>query len=216
MPQVRLDHVALTLFGQPSPFSLGGMLPAAVLSSPVEVLSNVGLDVPDGERIALGGAAGSGRSSLLRLLAGRLTPTAGTCRVDGRVVAILDVESALDLDATGRQNLERLAPERADEAAELSGLGELLDVPLRWASPGMRWRVGFAAASAQAGEVLLVDECLHQADLAFRSVALARLRRLMERTRLAIVAEPTLFATCSRVVELVGGRLRCPRGRKAA
>src|SRR5262245_8523379 len=131
MPRLRLDHASLTLPGR---------------SARSQVLANVSLEVADGERMALRGAPGSGRSSLVRLLAGRLTPTVGAFRVAGSVVAILDVGSALDPEATGRRNLERLAGRRAGEAAGLTGLGDLLDVPVGFCSPGMRWRMGFAAA----------------------------------------------------------------------
>ena len=216
MPGLRLDQASLTLPGRPSPFSLAGMLPVGRASAPREVLATISLDVSDGERIALLGGPGSGRSSLLRLLAARRTPTAGACRVDGSVVAILDVGSDLDPEATGQQDLERLAGGRADGATELSGLSELLDVPVGFCSPGMRWRLGFAAAAVRTGEVLLVDECLREADLAFPPRALAQLHRLMDRARVAVVAEPALFARCSRAVELVGGRLRALRRLEAA
>src|SRR5262249_17179094 len=171
MPRLRLE-ASLTLPGRPTPFSFAGILPVGLQSAPTDVLANVAMDVVDGERMALRGTPGSGRSSLLRLLAGRLTPTAGACLVDGSIVAILDVGSDLDREATGRQNLDRLVGDLADEAAELTRLGELLDVPVGFCSPGMRWRLSFAAAAVRSREVLLVDECLREADLAFPPVAL--------------------------------------------
>jgi ABC-type polysaccharide/polyol phosphate transport system ATPase subunit len=172
--------------------------------------------VADGERIALTAAPGQGRSSLLRVLAGQLAPTAGSCQVNGSIVAIMDLESALDPEATGRRNLDRLLGPRAGEAAELTGLGELLDVPVRFCSPGVAWRLAFAA-TAWPADVLLADECLGEVDLAFAPVALARLGWLMEQARSAVVAEPALFGQCSRAVELVNGRLReARRGREAA
>jgi ABC-type polysaccharide/polyol phosphate transport system ATPase subunit len=206
MLRLQLCQTSLTLPGRFAPFSLGALLPAPCLSRPTQVLNNVCLDVSDGERIALAGAAGQGRSSLLRLLDGRLAPTAGSCQINGSVAAVMDLQRDLDPDETGRHNLDRLLGRRAGEAAELTGLGELLDVPVGFCSPGMAWRIGFAAAAWPA-DVLLVDDCLGAADLAFRSVALARLAQLLERAKAAVVAEPALFARCSRTVVLADGRL---------
>ena len=216
MPRLQLRQTSLTLPGRLAPFSLGGVLPAPCLSGPTHVLNTVSLDVTDGERIALTGKPRQGRSSLLRLLGGRLAPTAGLCQVNGSVVAIMNLRRDLDPEETGRQNLDRLLGPRGDEAAALAGLGELLDVPVRLCSPGMVWRVGFAAAAWPA-DVLLVDDCLGGADLAFRPVALARLARLLEQARAAVAAAPAVFARCSRTVELADGRLlEASRGREAA
>jgi ABC-type polysaccharide/polyol phosphate transport system ATPase subunit len=216
MPSLRLVEADLPSYGRPSPFSFAGLLAGPLSSAQSAVLHSVCLDVNDGERVALHGLPQSGRSSLLRLLAGRLTPSAGTCQVSGSVVAILDLEAALAPEASGRQNLQWLAGERAGEAEELTGLGDLLDVPVCFCSPGMRWRLGFAAAAVAPGEVLLVDACLAEADLAFRPRALARLYRLLEAAPVAVVAEPDLFTRCSRTVELRDGRLHEHRRAEAA
>lgn len=216
MPRLRLRHAALTLPGRPPPFSLAGLFPAAFDAPPVTVLNNVCLDVGDGERLALRGPAGCGKSSLLRLLAGRMEPTAGSCDLWGDPVALLDLTAGLDPEASGRANLERLADGEADEAADLTQLGRLLDVPVRFCSPGMRWRIGFAAAAVRAGDVLLVDACLVGADMGYRPVALARLGRLLGRARLAVVAEPALYEACTRSVEMSEGRVVEPARREAA
>jgi ABC-type polysaccharide/polyol phosphate transport system ATPase subunit len=215
MLRLQLCQASLTLPGRPSPFSLAGIAAGPLFAAPTRVLDSVCLDVADGDCVGLRARPGQPASVLLRLLAGRLAPTAGSRQVRGSVSSILDLGDALDPELTGTQNLQRLAPDRADEAAALSGLGELLDVPVRACSPGMQWRLAFAAAAAPA-DVLIVGDVLGAADLAYRPVALARLLWLLERCAAAVIAEPTLFGRCSRLVELAGARLREARGERLA
>ena len=216
MPRLSLDRTSLSLPGRDAPHSLGGLMPAPCRSWATRVLDTVALDVADGERVALWSSSKFERSLLLGILAGRLTPTTGHRHADGSVVAILDVEASLDEEASGRENLQRLLGARADSAAEMTGLADLLDVPVRFCSPGMRWRIGFAAAAVTSGDVLIVDECLGGADLAFRGKASSRLMQLLDEARLAVVAEPLLFDRCTRVVELSAGRLRERTARREA
>lgn len=209
MPRLRLDQVCLTLPGWAAPFSLAGLMPAG-RSVPQPLLVGVCLEVCDGERILLSGPDTSGIIGLLRLLAGRLVPTSGSLELTGSVAALVDAERKLDPEATGRQNLERLAGMRAEDAAELADLDELLDVPVCHHSPSMKTRLGFAAASAWS-EVLLVEACLAKADLAFRPRMLHRLQQLLQRARIAVVAEPALAPWCGRKMEMRQGRLPPPR-----
>src|SRR4051812_23468870 len=101
MPRIRLDRLGLVLPGRPAPFSLAGVLPAG-FAAPATILKEVSLDLGDSERLALRGAPGSGRSALLRVLAGRLAPTSGACVVEGDIVVVgAEAEGALDPEQTG-------------------------------------------------------------------------------------------------------------------
>ncbi len=210
MARIQLDRVSSRPPGRLVPLSLGGMLPGWCAPAAAAVLSDIDLTLKDGDRLAVVGPRGAGKSALLQLLAGRLVATAGTCRVDGTVVDLCEPGRRLDPERTGREHLAGLSGLRAREAAAFSDLGDLLDVPVGHYSPGMRRRLGQALAGG-AGEVVLADEVVARADLAFRERARRRLEQLLERARLAVLVEPDLdwlARTCNRGLWLEHGRVR--------
>jgi NitT/TauT family transport system ATP-binding protein len=143
--------------------------------SPVTVLDDVSLEVREGEILALLGQSGSGKSTILRLMAGLTEPTQGAVRSHGgpltslnRGVAIVFQSFALYPWLTVEQNVRvgllqrRLGPRREqeeiDRALELIGLTGYENAYPKQLSGGMRQRVGFARALVAQPEVLFMDE----------------------------------------------------------
>ncbi|MGH2457384.1 MAG: ABC transporter ATP-binding protein, partial [Chloroflexota bacterium] len=141
----------------------------------VLVLDNVGLDLRDGEFVALLGPSGSGKSTFLRILAGLIQPSSGEVLADGRPlrgtnpqVAMVFQSFALYPWLTVLQNVElgllatRVGPnprrERALKAIDMIGLDGFEDAYPKELSGGMKQRVGFARALVVEPEVLLMDE----------------------------------------------------------
>ena len=143
--------------------------------SPVTVLDDISLDIREGEILALLGQSGSGKSTILRLIAGLTEPTLGAVRSHGgplaslnRGVAIVFQSFALYPWLTVQQNVRvgliqrRLEPrqeqEEIDRALELIGLTGYENAYPKQLSGGMRQRVGFARALVAQPEVLCMDE----------------------------------------------------------
>jgi ABC-type polysaccharide/polyol phosphate transport system ATPase subunit len=138
----------------------------------------VSFDIRRGEFFSIVGANGSGKSSLLRLLAGLSKPTAGTVETTGRVSTLLELGSGFHPQVSGRENailnglligmtraeMEALLPAIVDFA----GLQEFIDQPMRTYSSGMYVRLGFAIAAFMEPEILLVDEVLAVGDARFQ------------------------------------------------
>ena len=159
------------------------------------------LTVADGEALALVGPSGCGKSTLLRLLAGLETATRGTLRINGqavndqppqrRNVAMVFQDYALYPHMSVRHNLEfplkmrdlpRADIERQMQwAAELLGLGELLDRLPRQLSGGQRQRVAMGRALVRQPTVFLMDEPLSNLDARLRVQIRAELSDLLER-----------------------------------
>lgn len=186
----------------------------------VRSLDSLNLTIQPGERVGLTGHNGSGKSTLLRALAGVYTPTSGVLRTRGRVVSLLDINLGMDADATGYENIMLrgiimgMTPaqvrNKIDEIAEFTDLGEYLDMPLRSYSSGMQMRLAFTIATSIDADILLMDEWLAVGDAAFQEKAAKRLRDLINRAAILVIATHSmdlLQSVCTRVIELQHGKI---------
>jgi ABC-type polysaccharide/polyol phosphate transport system ATPase subunit len=202
---------------------LGGWRSPQVEQSGGEVaaLHDVTFRVGEAERLGVIGHNGAGKSTLLRVLAGIYRPTRGVCRVNGRLSNLFDISLGFEPDATGWQNilyrgyLQRESPRsicsKMADIAEFSGLGQSLDMPVRYYSSGMLVRLAFAISTAIEPEILLVDEVLSAGDLGFQEKARQRMRELIGRARLMVLVSHDLAALaqmCDRVLWLDHGKVR--------
>lgn len=116
-----------------------------------------------GDLLHVEGANGTGKTSLLRILAGLLTPMAGTLNASG-AIGLLDERSALDPGhALGRAlGFWQAIDGCGDPAAALAAmeLEPLLEVPVRYLSTGQRKRAAMARLMAQQAPIWLLDEPL--------------------------------------------------------
>jgi len=151
-------------------------------------LAPLDLEVVSGESVAILGRNGSGKSTLLGIAAGTIAPTVG--RVDRCVdpTLLFQVGTSFDEELSGAENARlelllrglsgRVLELRIAEAREFSGIENAWEEPLRTYSTGMRMRVAMAAALADPGPLLLVDEILAVGDAAFIATCLDHFRTL--------------------------------------
>jgi teichoic acid transport system ATP-binding protein len=155
----------------------------------IEALRGVSYSVDRGEAVGIVGSNGSGKSTMLRVLAGLLSPTSGQVLARSKPV-LLGVNAALHPELSGRRNIflggtalgmSRDEVEASfDDIVAFAGLGDFIDVPLRAYSSGMRARLHFAIASAVTPDILLVDEALVVGDRRFRERSEARIKELVD------------------------------------
>lgn len=128
-----------------------------------------------GELLHVTGANGIGKTSLLRILTGLLSPVAGNVAVVG-TMALLDERLALDPDMPLAKALGFWA--RIDAVGTLAlesycdrlSLGDLLDVPVRYLSTGQRKRAALARLQGQQAQIWLLDEPLSGLDQASQAL----------------------------------------------
>lgn len=189
--------------------------------SPFWALQDVDLEVPRGETLGVIGRNGSGKSTMLRMLAGVTAPTEGRVTVRGRVAPLISVGVGFHQELTGRENVYvngtvlGLTTERIDELfdsivdfAELPGF---IDTPVKFYSSGMFVRLGFAVAVAAQPDVLLIDEVLAVGDLRFQAKCYDRMRTLKEEGATIVLVTHNLQATrnmCDRTLLLHDGEPR--------
>lgn len=184
-------------------------------------LRGLDLAVTKGECVGLLGRNGAGKSTTLKLLAGKLKPSAGTVSVKGRLSSILELGTGFQPHLTGRQNalvsglFMGLAPWDTDrhvaKIIEFAEIGEYADQPLATYSSGMQARLGFATLTTLDPEVLILDEALATGDASFAAKCNDYLRSLCRSGCTTILASHDvrfLATTCDRIVWIEKGQQR--------
>jgi ABC-type polysaccharide/polyol phosphate transport system ATPase subunit len=184
-------------------------------------LRDVAFDVPTGGSLALIGHNGSGKTTMLKVIAGILRPTTGTVRQRGRIAALLELGAGFHPELTGRENvylnasflgLSRRDTDRVyDDIVAFAELAEFMDTAVKFYSSGMLVRLGFAVAVHVDPEVLLIDEVLAVGDEAFQARCIERVRWFQEQGRTIILvthALDTVRQLCDQAVMLDHGRVQ--------
>jgi ABC-2 type transport system ATP-binding protein len=218
IPVYNFASVSLrkTLLGK----TIGGRFAQSGAHVIVNALRDISFTATDGDRIGLIGSNGSGKTTLLRVLAGVYAPTAGRCEVLGDVVPLFDTSLGMSGDATGLESiricgalwgLSRKEIEAIlDDVVDFTELGDYLAMPIRTYSNGMRLRLAFAVATARKSDILLLDEVIGVGDASFHLKAYERLRGLVQRSRVLVLASHSakiLEEICNKAIWLHQGAL---------
>ena len=185
----------------------------------VRALSDVSIDILNGDRVGLIGLNGAGKTTLLKLLGGVYEPSQGRIVSSGSISSLLDTHVGLNSDATGRENIilrgmymgihPREMRERAAEAAEFTELGDYLDMPVRTYSAGMIIRLAFAASTCTPPDILIMDEWLTAGDAQFLEKAQRRVESFVRTSSILVLASHSLELVqqwCNRGILLHQGR----------
>lgn len=180
------------------------------------VFNNINLALAGGERLGIVGRNGTGKSTLLRIMAKIFAPSSGNVSwAPGTTVSLLSLGLGFRPDLTGSENallacmLQGLS--KRDSVAELasiqafSELGNYFDEPVKMYSAGMRARLGFATALKNRSKVILIDEVLGVGDQIFRDKATAALREEMSEDRAVVIvshAEAQMRALSTKMLWL--------------
>jgi lipopolysaccharide transport system ATP-binding protein len=181
-------------------------------------LRDVSFELRRGEAVGIIGRNGSGKSTMLQIIAGTLQPSGGTVEVNGRVSALLELGSGFNPEFTGRENVylnasilgiqEEETRRRFDEIAAFADIGDFIDQPVKTYSSGMLVRLAFAVSVCVRPDVLIVDEALSVGDVFFQQKCFQRIRELLDGgTSLLFVSHDAAAVRnlCDRVILLSKG-----------
>jgi ABC-2 type transport system ATP-binding protein/lipopolysaccharide transport system ATP-binding protein len=180
----------------------------------------VSFEVGRGEALGLIGPNGAGKSTLLKLIARVLRPSAGRVRVWGRVAPLLDYGAGFHPDLTGRENLylngtllglsRRALDASYERIVHFAEMRDFIDAPLRTYSSGMVARLGFAIATEQRPDILLMDEVLAVGDRTFQAKCMERFNAFRAGgTSVVLVSHDAqlVASACQRVAWIERGEL---------
>ena len=183
-------------------------------------LKNVSFTIQRGESVALIGRNGSGKSTMLKVIAGVLTASKGDVSVSGSIAPLIELGAGFDMDLTARENIylngavmghnRKFMDENFQEILEFSELQDFIDVPLKNYSSGMVARLGFAIATQVQADILVVDEILAVGDFKFQQKCKERMKKLMSKgTTVLFVShnDDQVKEICQRAIWLSHGEV---------
>jgi lipopolysaccharide transport system ATP-binding protein len=152
-------------------------------------LSNINLEIEQGDRVGIMGRNGAGKSTLLKILSRITAPTEGCFHVKGRMASLLEVGTGFHGELTGRENIfmngailgmkRREVAQKLDEIIAFSEIDlHHIDTPVKRYSSGMYVRLGFAIAAHLESEILIADEVLAVGDMTFQQKAMGKMKDL--------------------------------------
>jgi ABC-2 type transport system ATP-binding protein len=221
-PAVELDHVGKRYWKlDDTPSLLRSLLAfGRTRKSELWAVRDLSFTVGTGETVGILGRNGAGKTTMLRMLAGVSTPTAGRLRVVGRIAPLISVGVGFNRELTGRENVfvngmmlgltATQVRQRFDEIVAFAELGDFIDTPVKYYSSGMFMRLGFAVAVHTEPDVLLVDEVLAVGDAAFQAKCFDRMRDLKARGATIVLVTHSMHAIrllCERAILIRYGAL---------
>jgi lipopolysaccharide transport system ATP-binding protein len=187
----------------------------------VKALTDVSFSLREGDKVALLGHNGAGKSTMLRALGRVYSPTKGTAEIVGEVGSLIDISLGINPEATGRENVyirgqllgltKQVISDKYEEIVEFAELGDFMEMPVRTYSSGMHLRLAFAVSTVVRPEILLMDEWLSVGDADFQHKAEARLRNLVSETKILAIATHSrelVEAVCNRAIWLEHGQVK--------
>ena len=184
-------------------------------------LKNINFTVKRGESWGLIGKNGSGKSTLLKLISGIIRPYQGNVTVNGSISPLIELGAGFDPELTARENIflngallgysKTFIESHFQEIVDFAELNDFIDVPIKNFSSGMSARLGFAIATVQKPDILIVDEVLAVGDLAFQQKCKERMESLLSNgTTLLFVSHSIeqVKELCSKAIWIDNGEVR--------
>jgi ABC-type polysaccharide/polyol phosphate transport system ATPase subunit len=185
----------------------------------VDAIHEISFELKTGEVLGIIGRNGAGKSTLLKLVAGILPPSYGSVKVNGKVAPLIELGAGFSPELSGEENIELFGvllgnnrkemKEHVREIAEWAGLVEQIKLPLRTYSTGMLARLGFAVATFQQSQLLIIDEVLSVGDSDFQKKSLARVEELISNGSATILVShdlPLIRERSTKVLWLEHGK----------
>lgn len=181
-------------------------------------LNDVNVEVKKGEMIGFIGENGSGKSTILKIITGVLTPSEGEVKIEGNIAALLELGSGFNPEYSGYDNIflngmvlgysrEEMA-EKVDDIINFADIGDHLYQPVKTYSSGMFVRLAFAVAINVDPDILIVDEALAVGDLEFQLKCMEKFTELRNAGKTILFVSHDVNAVrrfCDRVYWLKNG-----------
>lgn len=190
--------------------------------SEFRALKHISFKVRRGEVVGLVGTNGSGKSTMLKIIAGVLEASEGECIVRGNIAPLIELGAGFDMELTARENIylngallgytKQFIDDYFDEIVEFAELRDFVDMPLKNYSSGMVARIAFAIATVTEPDILIVDETLSVGDVFFQQKCEDRIQHFIKNGDVTVLfvshSIEQVERICQRAIWIEKGDLR--------
>ena len=152
---------------------------------------NISFEIQKGETVGIIGPNGCGKSTILKLVAGVMSPASGKITVNGKVSPLIELGAGFHPELTGRENIylnatilglkKKEIDKKYESIVEFSELKEFIDQPIKHYSSGMYVKLAFSVAIQVDPEILIIDEILAVGDAAFQPKCFAKMEEFKKK-----------------------------------
>ena len=186
-----------------------------------QAVKDVSFEVEKGEILGIIGKNGSGKSTMLKALAGIFSPDTGSIDLKNHSVSLLSIGVGFEKEMSGRENIilsgmllgfsEEFIRSKMDEIIEFAGLGKFIDMPVRTYSSGMYSKLAFSITAVLETDIMLIDEVLSVGDEKFKKKSYEKMKSLISnRERTVVIVShslDTIADLCDKVMWMHEGKL---------
>ena len=183
-------------------------------------LHDINFDISEGECVGIIGTNGSGKSTILKIITGILSPTEGKVTVNGRISALLELGAGFNMEYTGLENVylngtmigfsKEEIDARLEDILAFADIGDFINQPVKMYSSGMFVRLAFAVAINIDPEILIVDEALSVGDVFFQAKCYHKFEEFKKQGKTILFVSHDLSSIskyCDRVILLNKGEM---------
>lgn len=176
-------------------------------------VNNVSFNVKEGEILGIIGKNGSGKSTMVKALAGIFNPDEGTIDLRGHTVSLLSIGVGFQTEVTGRENIllsgmllgfsEEEIRAKMPEIIKFAELGRFIDMPVKTYSSGMHSKLAFSISAILETEIMLIDEVLSVGDQHFKKKSYAKMKELISNKDRTVVIVSHSISTLRELCDTV-------------
>ena len=198
------------------------MFRKATINNEVQhALKDISFEIKKGEFFGIVGRNGSGKSTMLKMLARIYQPTSGKIHIIGKLVPFIELGVGFNPELSGRDNVylngamlgfsEKEVEEMYEQIVEFAELERFMDQKLKNYSSGMQVRLAFSMAIRANADILLLDEVLAVGDADFQRKCFNYFQKLKKERKTVVFVSHDMSAVrefCDRALLIDGGRVK--------
>lgn len=184
-------------------------------------LNDISFDVNKGEIIGIIGRNGSGKSTILKIITGVLTPTSGEVNIEGKISALLELGAGFNQELSGIENIylngtimgltKKEIDEKLQTIIDFAEIGDFVYQPVKTYSSGMFARLAFAVAINVDPDILIVDEALSVGDMYFQEKSFTKMKSFGEQGKTIFFVShslPSVRNFCDQAIWIHEGNIK--------
>lgn len=185
-------------------------------------LKDISFSLGKGESLGIIGLNGSGKSTLLKIISGILKPTRGSVETIGSIAPLIELGAGFDANLSARENIylngailgynREYMEERFDDIIAFAELQDFVDTAIKNYSSGMVARLGFAIATMNIPDILIIDEILAVGDYKFQEKSFQRMQEMIQSGATVVFVSHSI----EQVKQICGQALWLERGEMKA